>query len=178
MSELVFLHECIILDADCTISLAASGMLSSILECIPCARAVSRHVYDAEVLRFDLQPCIDQGILQVAVPQGVEYDTIVRINIEVNMPFKVLGDGEIETVAIATHRNWAIGMDDKRAREYSAKHYPPGQLLTTPELLRHWVDTAHPSADDIRATLEKVQIVGRYTIGQKHPLYSWWQSLL
>jgi predicted nucleic acid-binding protein len=114
----------------------------------------------------------------LVAPQGEEYETIVRINYEVNIPYTVLGAGEIETGAIAVHRRWAIGIDDKTAREYFAKNYSHVQLITTPELLKHWVDKVIPPKEEVRQVLERIRIIGNYSISKKHHLYAWWQSWL
>ncbi len=78
MMNLVFAHSCIILDASCTINLAASGQMYGILEAIPSSVAVAAYVRDQEALRInarsgeggtrapqpiDLQPLVDRGLL-------------------------------------------------------------------------------------------------------------------
>lgn len=178
MNKLIARHDCIILDADCTINLASSGQLFNILRATGCSCAISRYVHAYEVLRNDFQLCIEQGALEVVAPHEEEYDTIIQINFEVNIPYKVLGDGEIETSAIAAHRNWAIGIDDKAAREYLTKKHPDLGLITTPEFLKHWVDMEHPAREIVKQALEQVRIHGNYIIGKKHPLYDWWHSSL
>lgn len=178
MNKLTAHPKCIILDADCIINLASSGQLFNILRATGCSCAISRYVHAYEVLRNDLQSCIEQGLLDVVAPRGEEYDTIIQINLEVNIPYKVLGDGEIETSAIAVHRNWAIGIDDRTARNYLIKKYPYLRMITTPEFLKHWVDTANPVREAVKQALEQVQIRGSHTIGKKHPLYEWWRSSL
>mgnify|MGYP000923939652 CR=1 FL=1 len=178
MSKLASYQECIILDADCTINLASSGQLFNILTTADCPCAISRHVHGYEVLRNDLQLCIDHRLLHVVSPHGEEYDTIIQINMEINTPYKVLGDGEIETSAIAAHRNWAVAIDDKAARDYLARRFPYVQLITTPEFIKHWVDVVMPTRGLVRQVLAQVRTSGNYTIGKKHPLYGWWQDAL
>lgn len=178
MSKITAHHEYIILDADCTINLASSGQLINILRATGCSCTISGFVHAYEVLRNDIQPCIEQGLLEIVKPRGEEYDTIVQINFDVNTPYKVLGDGEIETSAIAAHRNWAIGIDDRAAREYLIKKRPHLGLITTPEFLKHWVDTEYPVRETVKQALEQVRIQGNYIIGKKHPLYDWWHSSL
>jgi hypothetical protein len=176
MSDLVFQHEGIILDADCTISLASSGVFADILKTFPCQCTITQYVLQQEVLRNDIQPCIDLGLLQMVKPQGEEYDIILSIHDEVNVPNNVLGDGEIETCAIAVHRNWAVGIDDRKARGYFSKTYPHLLLVTTPELVQYWVIQAEPDTHTVQQALERIENVGNYKIGKRHALYTWWDS--
>lgn len=173
MADFSIAHECVILDADCIISLAASGKLAEILAALPCPGYICRYVNEAEVLREDLRSCITSGVLTVVSPEGIEYETILRITIEAE-----LGDGESETAAIAAHRNWAIAIDDRKARNYFKRAFPKLQLLSTPELLRHWVEISKPTGQEIKGALERVRMIGRYQIGTNHELFLWWQAQL
>lgn len=181
MSEFGFRQECVILDADCTINLASSGVFSDVLAILlPCRCAITQHVLRQEVLRNDddLQLCIDSGLLQIVKPQGEEYTTILQINDDINVQYKVLGDGEIETCSIAWHRNWLVGIDDKKARRYFAREYPSIQLMTTPELMKYWVQAAAPVPSKVKQALQCIRTVGRYQISNRHELFEWWHSWL
>jgi uncharacterized protein YaeQ len=96
--------------------------------------------------------------------------------LKVNVPNNVLGDGEIETCAIAVHRNWAVGIDDRKARGYFSKTYPHLLLVTTPELVQYWVIQAEPDTRTVQQALERIENVGNYKIGKRHALYTWWNS--
>jgi hypothetical protein len=48
--------------------------------------------------------------------------------------------------------------------------------MTTPALLRQWVELAQPSRQTIREALESVRLRANFSIGPKHSLYDWWQS--
>lgn len=80
------------------------------------------------------------------------------------------------TAAIAIERGWAIATDDGRAINYLAAHYPTEEIVTTPALLRQWVEAQQPAAHEVRDTLEAVRLRANFAIGPKHGLYAWWQS--
>jgi hypothetical protein len=59
-----------------------------------------------------------------------------------------------------------------------AANYPAVEIVTTPALLRRWVETRKPAAPEVRDTLEAVRLRANFAIGPKHTLYAWWQSWL
>jgi hypothetical protein len=183
---IAFSHDCIILDACCVINLNASGRMVEVLETIPKAVAVATYVRDVEALRIyggpagdptseyesiDLQPLVDRGLLQLVSPNS-EAENISLVNFAA-----ALGDdGEAITGAIALHRNWSIGSDDRKAINFFRREAPQLQLVTTPELIKHWVDTAAPPFNKVRSALQQVRLRARYEPSQRHLLYTWWQA--
>jgi len=185
-SDLVFSQDCIILDACCVINLYASGQMGNILQSISKSVVVAAYVRDEEALRIfggfgedatrkyeriDLQPFIDGGSLIVVSP-----DTEAENITFVNFAAVIGGDGEAITGAIALHRNWSIGTDDRKAISFFAQNTPQLQIITTPELIKYWVDTTNPPLDVIRVTLQKIRTKARYEPDLKHTLYDWWQN--
>ena len=182
----VFLHKCIILDACCIINLYASGQLGNILQSIAKSVAVATYVREEEALRIyagtdtdvtqkyeriDLQSFIDCGLLTVVSPE-TEAENITFVNFAAALG----GDGEAITGAIALHRHWSIGSDDRKAISFFVRHTPQLQIITTLELIKHWVDTAHPLSDEIRVALQKMRVRARYAPNTNHDLYKWWQE--
>lgn len=184
--NLVLAHSCVILDASCTINLFASGHMDGILEAIPSSVAVAAYVREQEALRInarsgeggtripepiDLQPLVDRGLLIVVSPES-EAENESYVNFAA-----VLGDdGEAITAAIALHRNWAIAIDDRSAANLFQREAPQIQLIATPELIKHWVDTLKPADAVVRLALEDVRFGARYAPGKTHFLYDWWHS--
>jgi hypothetical protein len=169
-TEVVFLHECIILDACCIINLYASRHFGNILEAIPASVAVATYVRKEEALKIyggpdeyvmqreeqiDLQPFIDRGLLLVS-PE-TEAENVTYVNFAAS-----LDDGEAITGAIAVHRNWAIGSDDRRAISFFAKEAPHLQRISTLESLKHWVDTTGLPADVVCNALRNVRTRAKY----------------
>jgi hypothetical protein len=184
-TEVVFTQDCIILDACCIINLYASGEMESILKAISKSVAVAAYVRDHEALRIlsgvdgavtqrfeqiDLQPLIDCGLLVVVSPES-EAENIAFVNFAV-----VLDDGEAITGAIALHRNWSIGSDDRKAISFFNQHAPHLQMISTPELVKYWVDIAHPPLETIRLALQKIRLKAKYEPHLRHKLYLWWQK--
>jgi len=183
----VFLHECIILDACCIINLYASRQFGNILEAIPASVAIATYVREEEVLKvyggpaedvmqkeeqIDLQPFIDRGLLLPVSPES-EAENVTYVNFAAS-----LDDGEAIIGAIAVHRNWAIGSDDRRAISFFAKEAPQLQRISTLELMKHWVDSTELPADVVRNALRNVRFRAKYVPHSKHPLYHWWRTYL
>src|SRR5947208_17094709 len=102
-------HNCIILDACCVITLYITERMGDILGSVPKPFVIADYVFRNEILRFDLQALIDQGLLTVVSPGSEEeQDTFIDFAVH-------LDDGEAMTGAIAVHRNWAIATDDRKA---------------------------------------------------------------
>ncbi len=185
-TDIVFSQDCIILDACCIINLYASGQMGNILKAISKSVAVAAYVREEEALRIfsvingdmtekyeqiDLQPFIDCGSLIVVSPE-TEAENITFVNFAA----AIGGDGEAITGAIALHRNWSIGSDDRKAIAFFRKNTPQLQVITTPELIKYWVDTTNPHPDTVSAALQRVRICARYEPNFHHKLYDWWQK--
>lgn len=159
--------------------------MGDILKSISISASVAAYVSNEEVLRIydgidaegkpkyeciDLQPFIDAGLLIVVSPES-EAENITFVNFAAALG----GDGEAVTGAIALHRGWSIGSDDRKATSFFSRHTPHLQVISTPELVKHWIDTAHPAFELVCTVLQKIQARARYEPNQKHYLYSWWQ---
>ncbi len=159
--------------------------MGAILKSISKSVAVAAYVRDEEALRIysghegdesekdeqiDLQPFIDCGLLIVVSPE-TEAENITFVNFAA-----ALDDGEAVTGAIALHRNWSIGSDDRRATSFFAQHSPHLQVISTPELIKYWVDTTNPPLEAVCAALQQIRVRARYEPNLRHKLYLWWQN--
>jgi hypothetical protein len=183
LDEIPLAHEAIILDACCVINLYASGRMQEILESMEKAMVIADYVCENEALTIrsfdsdaeepiDLQPFIEAGLLIIAsLNSGAEEITFVNFAAEVD-------DGEAITGALAFHRDWAVGSDDGAAIDTFRRLAPRQQIVTTPELIKHWVDSASPPRKAIADTLRAVRHRGKYGPGRDHFLHDWWQSFL
>jgi predicted nucleic acid-binding protein len=169
MSNIAFRHPCIVLDADCTISLEASGQVEAILASVPCTFAITKYVYQHEILRANLQALIVGQALTIVELESKEQNTLI------NLAAAGLDNGEATAGAVAIHRNWAVGIDDGGARKHLAKYYPHIQLISVVDLVKHWTDTVNPSLSHVKAALKAIEDQGGYTPGPRHPLFSWWR---
>lgn len=176
--------EYVILDACCVINLYASGRMAAILAAHPSAFAVTDYVMEQEVLRMytgprervtdaaeriQLQPFLERGQIQlVALDSEEERRAYVDFAAHID-------DGEAMTGAIAVGRGWAIGTDDRKARAFFGRVAPHVELISTPELIKNWVDRTDPEASEVSRALQRVRLRARYVPGSKHPLYDWWR---
>ena len=183
MSAFFFNHDHLILDACCAINLYASFQMESILSSIPVPVVVSDYVKDEEALNIlggadedgagrkdpvDLQPLIDLGLIKV-VSLEVETESEAYINFAAE-----LDDDEAITAAIALHRNWAVGTDDRKATNLFQRDAPKIQIISTPELIKYWADTNNPSWEMVTRALRNIRMRARYFPQSNHPLYYWW----
>lgn len=178
-------RECVILDACCTINLYATGRMEEILARLPEQVAIAALVYEQETLyigadprdplpsedeMINLQPFVERGLLLVISPKSdQENQTFVTFAASVD-------DGEAMTGAIAVHRNWAIGSDDGGAIRFFLRHTLPLPVITTPDLIKYWVDRVNLPQDQIRDVLQSVRVRARYEPGGRHPLCNWWRE--
>ncbi len=187
MSDILFSRKGVILDACCNINLYASGHMQSILESVPRQVAVAAYVHDMEAHRIyngpdddvmketeliNLQPFVDNKLLQiVSLEDGLEANTAVRFSAAA-----ALDSGEAITAAIAVGRSWTLATDDKAAISFFSREVPQLHLISTPEILKHWVDTTRPKIAVIKVMLNNIRNRSRYEPHTKHLLYSWWRS--
>jgi len=176
-------REALILDACCVITLAASGRMAGIVASLGMPVAVADFVREREVRllasgdpedpgggAIDLGSLVDAGLLEiVGLERGDEHLTFLDFARHVD-------DGEALTGAIALHRDWAMATDDARACAFLAREAPQLPLLSTPELVRHWVEQERPSAGAVREVLARIRRRARYAPGRNHPLARWWEE--
>ena len=186
MSDFLFPHGGIILDACCVINLYASGYMKSVLESIPKQVAVTSYVCNVEAHRIysgpveditkkteliNLQSFIDEQLLQVVFPESeAEENTIVNFS-----SVATLDSGEAITAAIAVHRQLSLGTDDKAAISFFKRNIPQLHVISTLDILKHWADTTDPQLGVISIMLENIQNRARYKPHYNHHLYAWWK---
>jgi hypothetical protein len=149
-----------------------SGRMEEILQAIPGYVALAIFVLDEEILRSNIQPLVEQGLIRtVSLESEAEENAFVNFAVD-------LDDGEAVTGAIAMHRHWGIATDDRKARRVFARTHPHVQLLSTPELIKHWADTHNPPLDVVREVLQNIQTQASYKPPAAHALHAWWQSIV
>jgi hypothetical protein len=183
---LLYDHTTLILDADCVISLYASGQMGAVLAAIPRSITVATYVAEREALwiwgepdsagvrpqePIQLQPFIDQGLLHL-----VKIDSDEEAEVFATFAAKIRGQGEAITGAIAYCRQWAIVVDDKKARRLFTQYAPHLQLLYALDLVKHWADATNVPPDMITETLYNIRRRATYFPAADHPLISWWQT--
>jgi len=173
-------HDPVILDACCVMTLYGSGRMRDVLAALPrpvhvCDYVLEEEaltVYDgptehvrAETTDIDLRPLERKGLIERTILQSEEQTTFVKLA-------KDLDDGEARTIAITVHRDWAVGTDDKKALRMCRSEAI--ETITTPALMRGWVEKTNPPRGEIAAALRRIRTRAVYLPGTNHSEYEWW----
>lgn len=182
MVEVVIRHDHVVLDACCIITIASTGEFERIIQALPAQCVVASYVLNNEVLSYidiekreipiELGDLIKMGLIQDI---GIDYSQEDEANYVVAFEAQNLDSGEAESASIAINRGWAIATDDKRAINVISQASSRTQILTTPELVKYWVDNIGVSEDELRQVIRSIR---RYIPPNNHPLYAWWQQYL
>jgi hypothetical protein len=175
-------HDPVILDARCVMTLYGSGRMGDVLATLPTPVFVCDYVLEEEALTVydgppgnvraertavDLRPFEQEGLIERTHLRSDEQTTFITLAREVD-------DGEARTIAIAIHRDWAVGTDDKKALRVCRSEDVDRPDVTTPELMCHWADRANPSREEVAEALRKIQTRTVYLPGSGNLSYDWW----
>jgi hypothetical protein len=160
-----------LLAADCLAEIAAdTGWQFAIC---PAVRDESKKLRDAvtgEMVAVDTAPLIASGLLQILELSGeIEQTLYVEQSI-------VVDDGEAMSIAIAANRGLELAIDDKQAANHTRRTFPQVKLWTTPEILKHWTETASVSSGRLGQAISLIEVRARYFPARSHPLFGWWQA--
>lgn len=179
-------HDCIILDACCVMNLYASKQMESIVSAIAETVAVSLYVMQVEALfvyseskksnpadreSIRLEPLIENGLITIA-----NLETAAEKNAFVNFTSQRLDDGEAATMAIAVNRNWAVATDDRAAIRVLSDQQHSLEVVSTPELIKHWQETRSIKQERLRRAILNIENRANYLVGRRHTLFAWWHS--
>lgn len=117
----------------------------------------------------DPTPLLASGLLQEITLTPEEQELYVEYAAEVD-------DGEARTAAAAITRGLRIATDDRAAIRFVSALSPAPGVLTTPDWLKQWADTAQPDPVVLGAVLRRVEVCARYRPRKLHPLYDWWND--
>jgi hypothetical protein len=173
----------VVIDACCLINLAAADAFATWLPRLGLEWKVPQAVVgEALFLRvlndpsepdrepIDLEPFIASGLLDVVAPEGEE-------EIPAFVAYaRHLDDGEAMALSLAASRGWVLATDDRRAR--SMAESARVQLMSTPEILKRWVDRDAPTEQTLSETLLRIKQRARYLPGVRDPLFDWWMAHL
>lgn len=171
----------IVVDACCLINLFATGELRERLTLIGgtwyiptavLAETLYLHIEQADGTidksPLDLQSFVDDGILlSCSAEAGQELDLYVDLAMR-------LDDGEAMALAIAKIRRWTFSTDDRKAKRIAGELSVT--VLTTPQIMQRWADSATPSAAELRATLRRIESLASFFPSANDPLHAWWRA--
>lgn len=170
----------VVVDACCLINLCAAGELRQRLAFVGgkwyvptavFAEALYLHIDQADGTidrtPIDLQSFVDDGILlSCTAAAGSELELYVDLATR-------LDDGEAMALAIAKTRDWTFSTDDRKAKRIAAELSVT--VLTTPEIMKRWADSATPSADELREALRRIELQASFSPAANDPLHEWWR---
>jgi hypothetical protein len=177
------MSDTIVLDACCLINLAAASALETWLGDLGHRWMLPEAVLNEAIfLRgssadggdpdgpepTELTPHIASGLLTVVQPE-TERELTAYVDFA-----RDLDDGEAMALAIAQCRGWQLATDDRKAMRLARKAAVP--VLTTPTVVKLWVDALGPSAAELRATLVAIRDRARFLPGGRDPLCDWWME--
>ena len=170
-------HSHLLIDTCCLLNLCASGELLNILQVISIsAQATIVEEVKRELLEIEnieqFEDALKQGLLSI-VDFESEIEETTFVNYAVN-----LDAGEAATGAIAIHRNWAIATDDKKATKFLSQESPSLQIISTPEIIKYWSETANIEPLKLSNVLNEIRIKARYFPHKNHLLKNWWETVI
>ena len=117
---------------------------------------------------LSLDPLLAAGALSVVQPvTEEEFQSLVDLSLE-------LDDGEAMTCALAQHRGYRIGTDERKTIRLLGN-----QIMTvgTLDLVRAWADHVVVPPAQLREILNAIEDRG-YVPGAAHVHYAWWQQIM
>lgn len=129
-----------------------------------------RNITTGDMVPVDIASLIASGLLQVLELVGDE-EQVLYVE-----QATVVDDGEAMSIAIAVSRGLELAIDDKQATNHVLRAFPKMKLWTTPEILKHWMDTALISTERSREVIRLIEARARYFPPKLHPLAAWWHA--
>ena len=119
--------------------------------------------------RIDVVGTAERGDLRLVDLTPSEQSTFVDFARDVD-------DGEAATLAVATHRGWAVATDDQKARRLARASEPPVEVVTTSALLRAWARASGEPAERVSDVLHRVESRARSIPRRTDPYRDWWHE--
>jgi len=171
----------VVVDTCCLINLYASQHLPVIVaaameqaivpkpvveECLYIRQASEEDPNHLVPMTVNLHPLIDGGVLLLTELTGeAELNQFVQLA-------ALIDDCEAACLAIAALRGWALATDDKRAIHIATDLGV--SIVTTPELLKNWLEHASPAQHEVTEAIVCIERYGRF---RPHTLCAhaqWW----
>lgn len=172
-----------VIDTCCLLNLYASQFLheivSAALERVLIPRGVlSESLYIRQIcneepeqlipLAVDVNPFLQKRVLVATDLAGeAERQRFVQLA-------GIIDDGEAESLAIASIRNFILATDDRRAIRV-AQELGVG-IITTPDLVKKWVAEISPESEQIVRVIHNIERYGRFKPHRTSPHALWWSN--
>ncbi|MDF5727516.1 MAG: hypothetical protein PUP92_05625 [Rhizonema sp. PD38] len=69
-----------------------------------------------------------------------------------------------------------IATDNNKAIKFLQKNFPHLQILSSPEIIKHWSEKQSIDSLVLSNVLDAIRIKGRYVPQKNAPLQNWWQK--
>jgi len=179
--------KAVVIDTCCLINLYASQRLSAIVgasmeqalvpkpaldECLYIRQPSEENPNLLVPMRVNLRPLVDSGVcLSTELTGDVELSQFVQLA-------ALIDDCEAACLAIAAGRGLALATDDKRAIQIATDLGV--SVLTTPELLKTWVQRTSPPPHEVKGAITCIERYGRFRPHSLCAQAQWWaeQKLL
>jgi len=168
----------VILDACVLINVLASGRAQEILTGSGysfgfCAVASKESAVDANAPReaVELDPFVKSKCLTV---YGLSGDAEQTLYVDYAAD---LDDGEAMTLALGFSRGYTVATDDRKARcIFLAYTGDATRLLSTPQILRRWSQSARLTAGELKRLLLESFHRGRFSPRSDDVEFAWWSK--
>ncbi len=119
-------------------------------------------------VEINLQLVINDGVIELTEFTGD--DELARF-VELA---RIIDDGEAACLAIASVRGLMLATDDRRAIPVAADLGVP--IMTTPELLKLWIERTAPDANEVADVIRCMERYGRFKPHHTSPQARWWDK--
>ena len=164
-------REGLIFDSCCLLNFNAAERIESVLKAtgFPCFTSFE---VSQEIPNFSWNTLADASLLSVI---ELDANSDEESNLYIQLLIEGISDGEASCAALAAMRNWGLVTDDKSAIRLCKRCIPEVPILTTPDLLKRWVERQDVSAIEMAEVIEAIRMKGHYAIPSEHHLRSWWK---
>lgn len=177
----------LMLSAETTLNLCATGVAHEILEAIPVPVSISATiVYSGEITGVEFRlseqripvltlvsSLVDSGNLAVVKPQSdAEWETFFRYSHD-----RALDNSEAALRAIVIHRDWIAACDDQITINFFAGQKPRINTISSIGLIKFWSETTSIEHSVLVGALNRAQINAHLEPRAEHPLYDWWRAI-
>jgi predicted nucleic acid-binding protein len=163
-----------IVDSSTLINLAATDLLGEVVRHISPNCYICRSIVEQECLYIrsadgaqveELRPgqWIEDGIFSECEPSNAEGEIFVTYAAS-------LDDGEAMCLALASSRQWALVIDDRKGQRFATELAVP--VITTSAVMQHWANGKTHA--EIAAALGKIEARARFRPAEDDPNYEWW----
>lgn len=175
--------EIAVIDTCCLINVYASQHPQAIVQAVFQKAIVPKEVVEESL--FIRKPDDDDSAR--LVPSEVSFDELIATGTIEVASFEqeeelerfvrlatLLDDGEAACMTIASCRSVSLATDDRKA--IAVANDLGVEVLTTPDILKRWIDTVSPQPQNIGVVIRNIERYGRFKPHYTSPRAQWWSD--